>query len=188
MFRGGLNLETATSTRWPLKASPHKDEPCNTPQPTYARVANSTSSCLARPQTSQPFVNNWPDKNFNVVVYGINEYPEGSFRHTRIIKYTENVSTVLQKLDPSISNNSIHDCVRLGKYKKRNHRPILVKLSRSREVTSILANRKKLAESPGVSIKPDMSKEERLAESAVLKARWELINSGTERVNKIFKK
>jgi len=39
----------------------------------------------------------------------------------------------------------------------------------------------KLADTPGVSIKPDMSKEERLTESALLNTRWELINSGTER-------
>ena len=34
-----------------------------------------------------------------------------------------------------------------------------------------------LIATPGVSIKPDMSKEEQLIESALLKARWELVNS-----------
>ena len=92
----------------------------------------------------------------------------------------EDVTTVIQKLDPSIPSYSIHDCVHLGKYIKRNHRPILVKLSHSCEVTGILANHKKLADTPGVSIKPDMCKEGQLSESALLKTRWELINSGTE--------
>ena len=93
----------------------------------------------------------------------------------------EDITTVIQKLDPSIPCNSIRDFVRLGKYTKRNRRPILVKLSCSCKVTGIPANHKKLADTPRVSIKPDMSKEERLTESALLKTHWELINSGTER-------
>ena len=51
------------------------------------------------------------------------------------------------------------------------------------ESTSILAERRKLADSPGISIKPDMTKEERLTEFTLLKKRWELINTGTERGN-----
>lgn len=179
---------TITDLRAELKAlknsaAPPEDEPSNTPRATYASVTNPTTSFSAPPQPSIPSINN-PDKKFNVIVYGINECPEGSSRHSRITKDMEDVTTIIQKLDPSVPSNSIRDCVRLGKYTKKKRRPILVKLSRSCEVTAILANRKKLAESPGVSIKPDMSKEERLTESILLKVRWELINSGMER-NKI---
>ncbi len=48
-------------------------------------------------------------------------------------------------------------------------------MSRTREVQSILANRRKLAQKPSVSIKPDMSFEERAVEKILLKKRWELI-------------
>ena len=84
----------------------------------------------------------------------------------------EDVTTVIQKADKSIPSNSICNCVRLGKYTNRNCRQILVKISRSCEVTSISesANHKKLTDTPGISIKPDMSKEEQLIESALLKA------------------
>ena len=98
-------------------------------------------------------------KSSNIIVYGINECPEGSTRHTRITKDMEDVTKVIQKADPSIPSNSIRNCVSLGKYTNRNRRPILVKLSRSCscscEVTSILANHKKLTDTP-------MSKEERV--------------------------
>ena len=69
------------------------------------------------------------------------------------------------------------------KYTKARRRPILVKMSRSCEVSSILANRRKLAESPGVSIKPEMTREERSIESTLLRKRWELLNTGVHRGN-----
>lgn len=166
-----------------LKINSQKEESHST-QATYASITDPTSSSStsapSRTNTSKLPSNN-PNKKFNILVYGINECPEGSTRHTRITKDMEDVTTVISKVDPSIPSNSIRDCVRLGKYTKRNCRPILVKLSRSCKVTGILANRKKLADTPGISIKPDMSKEERLTESALLKTRWELMNSGTER-------
>ena len=78
--------------------------------------------------------------------------------------------------------NQIRDCQRLGKYLETKHRPILVKLSRSCDVTSMLSSRAKLARRPGISIKPDMTKEERKTESIesiLLQERKKLIQSGT---------
>ena len=92
----------------------------------------------------------------------------------------EDVTTVIKRLDPSIPSNSIRDCMCLDKYTKRSRQPILVKLSRSCEVIVIQANRKRLIDTPGISIKPDLSKEERLTKSVLLKVHWELINSGME--------
>ena len=54
-------------------------------------------------------------------------------------------------------------------------------MSRTREVQSILANRRKLAQTPSVSIKPDMSFEERAVEKILLKKRWELMGQGVEK-------
>ena len=50
-----------------------------------------------------------------------------------------------------------------------------MKLNSAREVSTILANRQKLW---GISIKPDMAKQEREIESLLLKERRSLITSG----------
>ena len=55
-------------------------------------------------------------------------------------------------------------------------RPILVKFVRIEDVSKVLVNRR-AAKSP-VVVKPDMTKEERVRESTLLKQRWNLINSG----------
>ena len=61
------------------------------------------------------------------------------------------------------------------------HRPVLVKLTRSCDVSNILANRGKLSNLPGISIKPLMSPKERNTESILLRERYIVINSGTSR-------
>ena len=66
----------------------------------------------------------------------------------------------------------------MGKYCSEKCRPILVKLSRSCDVTSILASRKNLASHPGIRIRPELSLEERSTLSTLLKERRSLINSG----------
>ena len=55
-------------------------------------------------------------------------------------------------------------------------RPILIKFVRVADVTSILSKRKNL--SHPYSIKPDMSPDQRLQESILMKERWSLIQSG----------
>ena len=59
---------------------------------------------------------------------------------------------------------SVRDCTHLGKYHEAKSRPILVKLTRTSDVQSILANWAKLANMPGISIKPDMTQEQRKTE------------------------
>ena len=49
------------------------------------------------------------------------------------------------------------------------------------DVSKVLANRSKLADSTGISVKANMSEAERKVESILLKVRRGLINSGTER-------
>ncbi len=61
------------------------------------------------------------------------------------------ISKVFNKLNSSISVQSIQDCTRLGKYSDSKCRPVLVKLS------SLLSQRR---DTPGVSIKPDMTLDE----------------------------
>ena len=90
----------------------------------------------------------------------------------------DTVADVLISLDSKVHEHQIRDCQRLGKYSETKQRPILVKFSRSCDVTSILSSRAKLAERPGISIKPDMTKEEKKIESMLQECR-KLIQSGT---------
>ena len=86
--------------------------------------------------------------------------------------------SAINKLDSTLSSQSVRDCFRLGKYKRESHRPrpIMVKMVRSVDVITLLAKR-------GVGngqdlIKPDLSLEDRLTESILLKERWDLMSSG----------
>ena len=76
---------------------------------------------------------------------------------------------------------SVRDCSRLGKYHEAKSRPILVKLTRTSDVQSILANRAKLANMPGISIKPDMTPEQRKTEKILLYEGKKLIQNGTDK-------
>ena len=63
--------------------------------------------------------------------------------------------------------------------KTTHPRPLLVKFLRAFDATLVLSNKKSLTS--GVSIKPDLTLEERKIENALLKERRRLIDSGTER-------
>ncbi len=114
-----------------------------------------------------------------IVVYGIQECVKGSSRHIRTPIWRHRCCSFSGWESWWFNSCTIHS--RLGKYNEKRHRPILVKLSRTCEVSSILAGRKNLRGSPGFSIKPDMTKAKREIEATLLKKRWELIESGIER-------
>ena len=88
---------------------------------------------------------------------------------------------ILSTLNNEISSYSVRDCFRLGKFKKQSTRPrpIMVKLNRVIDVTTILANRNLTPK--GISIKPDLNQEDRQCESLLLGERWRLIQSGVDR-------
>ena len=93
-------------------------------------------------------------------------------RHTQTVQigeYLKSVADILSSIDTQVSQLSIRDNYRLGKYQPNWSRPILVKMTRSSEVTSILSNRHKLTSQPGMFIKADLSPKERLIESLLLK-------------------
>ena len=121
------------------------------------------------------------DKKFSVVVYGIPECQQGTPRLDRISSDLTSVTSTMQNLCPEITGNSIKDCTRLGKYKANSSRPILVKLVRSHDASSILANRHKIPARSSYAIKPLMTLEERANESTLLRERRALIESGIER-------
>ena len=76
----------------------------------------------------------------------------------RTTRDTESVMAIIHFVDASIPEQSLRDCLGLGKFTDEKHRPILAKLSRSCEVSSILSNPGKLNSKPGISIKPDMTR------------------------------
>ena len=118
------------------------------------------------------------DKKFTLVVYGVKESPEGTPRQKRIANDYENCSQIFHKVSPQVSESSIADCVRLGKFSASKNRPVLVKFARSYDVNVILSNRSKVSALEGISIKPHMSIAERRTESILLKERRALINAG----------
>ena len=111
------------------------------------------------------------DSKFNLVLKG-SERTKHDFNEAL---------SVLSNLDGDIHPMSVRDCFRLGRFKERSRypRPILVKLTHSVDVHSSLSQRSNLPE--GVIIKPDMSMDERNSESLLLKERYHLIQSGTDR-------
>ena len=127
---------------------------------------------------SQPNRASNSERKFNVVVYGIKECNKGTSRQDRVIQDTDNATSIIAKTDDHFTAQSIRDCLRLGKYTESRNRPTLIKLTRAQDVTNILANRKKLAACPGISIKPDMNARERAIENILLRKRRELIISG----------
>ena len=79
--------------------------------------------------------------------------------------------------DLNIPESSIRDCIRLGRYSENKCRPILAKMSRTCEVSSILPQRNKFKGSE-FSDKADLSKEERNGDQLLMKRRWDLMQSG----------
>ena len=88
---------------------------------------------------------------------------------------------IFSALDSSIQPQSIKDCFRLGKFSRDapRPRPILVKFVRITDVNRIFAKKNGLSSS--FSVKPDMSRAQRLLESVLMQERWCLIQSGVSR-------
>ena len=116
-------------------------------------------------------------------MYGLSECPKGSPRHERI-SYDANLACkIIKSICPDISDYAICDCSRIGPYSEPRTRPLIVKFARSYDVAIVLSNRHRIpkSEHPNVYIKPFMSIAERKTESALLKERRALIDSGVER-------
>lgn len=154
-------------------------------QLTYAHITQSVPTDKSSVQPGSPTIPQIrsPDRKFNIVVYDIAECKKGFQKHVRLSKDTESVSELLNTIDTEVTSHSIQDCISLGRYSESKNRPILVKLSRTQDVSSILSRCYKLAPTPGISIKADMSREERIIESILLSERWKLITDGVTQAN-----
>ena len=147
---------------------------------TYSQALSGPSRLSSAMTDAKPKL----DRKSNLVVFGVAEHPTGTPRHTRTLEDLSAISGILSKLSNSISEQSIKDCFRLGKFKEGRSRPILVKMLRICDVSSVLALRRNLSSvAPNISIKPDLSQEARRIERILLKERRELINSGVDKVS-----
>lgn len=142
-------------------------------QTTHASSTGAISSSITTP-TQVDF-----QRRYNVVIFGLDECDTGTPWYVRCKKDFSAAGSLLSSIDQNISDRSLCDCFRLGRFKSGHSRPVLVKLARSADVLSILSNRKLLANHPGISIKPDLSKDQRWIESLLLKERRTLISAGT---------
>ena len=121
------------------------------------------------------------DRRFNLIVYGIAESPSNTPRLDRLKRDLDHLIKVFQSISVPIEAHAVKDFHRLGKYKptQSRPRPILVKFLRTIDVTTILSNRASLDTS--ISIKQDLSPEEKHLESILLNERWKLIQAGYDR-------
>ena len=118
------------------------------------------------------------DRRHNLIFFGISESPEGtSFRERLKMDYTSIFSAV-EPLVASSSSGSLHSairtCTRLGRYdSSRRPRPLVVKFNDFSLIPTILRNSNRLP-SP-VTVRKDLSKEDRYCNSLLLKERFRLI-------------
>ena len=121
------------------------------------------------------------ERKYNLIVFGLKESSKGTPKHVRNSNDQSSIATIFSSINESVNELSIRDYFRLGKYDENRSRPLLVKLTRASDVSMILSGRSKLSTQPGITIKPDLSREDRAIESVLLKERRSLIDSGTER-------
>ena len=111
----------------------------------------------------------------------MNECAKGLSRQARYESDLNSVVSTLSSIDPSFQSQSIRDCSRLGKFSPNasRPRPLLIKFVRVADVSNVLSKKRALLKP--YSLKPDMSYEQRVIESNLLKERWRLIQSGANR-------
>ena len=74
------------------------------------------------------------ERKFNLVIFRVNECTKGSPRNSRLLYDTSAITETLKFGDGNISEFSIRDCQRLGKFSDCKRRPILVTLTGSSNV------------------------------------------------------
>lgn len=151
-------------------------------QGSYASAVSSANEGNAiRSESSRSSPSLDMGRKYNVIVFGVDESPNGTSRADRQSKELNTVASVFSSVDSSITPLAIRDMFRLGKYNNDHSRsrPILVKLIRAADASSIIIKSRNLE--PPYSVKPDRSVEERKKEKCLMDVRWSLIQSGYER-------
>ena len=116
------------------------------------------------------------NKKPNLIFFGIPESPPGTPFNERM---EHDYKAIFTSIEPLVGSDHLHpnipDCIRLGKYKGPNlrPRPILVSFNGNKVIPSILRNSCQLPST--ISVKRDLSKEERRCNSILLKEWYCLI-------------
>ena len=120
------------------------------------------------------------NRQLNVVVHGIPECNKGQLRKQKWVSDLKNVSNLFNESSAAVPKSAIRDCRRLGKFSDSSSRPrpILVRFNSCNVVMDLLQKRSLF--SPYV-IKSDLPADARLREKMLLKERWNLIQSGTNK-------
>ena len=76
-------------------------------------------------------------QKFNSVLFNLEEAAQGSPRHKRLLHDMTRAQAAFSTVDSSITNQSIRDCFRLGKYRAgmSHPRPVLIKFNRIADVS-----------------------------------------------------
>ena len=114
----------------------------------------------------------------NVVLSGIPECPHGTPRLDRFVRDQDSAVSILSSVCSSITSQSIKDLFRLGKYSADRHRPLLVKFNKCWDASLVLSNKQRLASSPGISLRPDLSPTQMAIHSLLVKERRNLLSQG----------
>ena len=87
----------------------------------------------------------------------------------------------MTKVNTDITPHSVRDCLRLGKYNTQANRPrpLLIKLNHVVDASNLLYNKNWTPE--GITIKPDLSREDRQSVSLLLSEHWALMQSGVDK-------
>ena len=138
-------------------------------------VQNSSSSPAdIKASATKQSGHSYGERRFNLVLYGVQESPEGTNLSHQIESDNQNALTTLRKINPSITDLSIRGCFRIGKFLPTKTRPLIVIFLRVQDVCLILQRLSPDVLPSGVAIKPHMSATEMKVESILLRERWKL--------------
>ena len=140
-LQGRLSAEGQPSTLNPQLPSATSSPDHSTSLPPHRGASDSSKTHT----TAQVFPKGiLPSKRkFNVVVHGVKEAPQATPRYQRHKSDLNESLSILSIMNNEINPQSVRDCFRLGKFRTQSTRPrpILVKLNRAVDVTTVLSNR-----------------------------------------------
>ena len=97
---------------------PNSSSNSNTPDTTPSSNGDTGSTNISNGSYASSKNTSQVDRKSNIVVSGMEECPKGTSRLDRFKQDINNVANLIQVFDPNFHKQSIHDCFRLGKFKK----------------------------------------------------------------------
>jgi len=148
-------------------------------------VCNTNSTVSPEPNAAKLETNKrsvYPSLKYQIRIRGIDEAPDSLSYIDRQKYEIEQVEKILNHMNKN--NCKICDCFRLGKYNKNMHKPrsLLVTFASVWDRNIVIQSASSLSNySSEIFITPALSPQDMEKEKQILKKRWELIQSGTDR-------